>query len=87
MARVSELWPGAPELIMSYKPLTYLVERRNSTVNLPYIPYKPSYPIFHGTQLGLGRHDQVKRSNGKIIKIKLDLYRFLAVYYSIRNER
>ena len=37
------------ELFVSYKYLTYLVERRNSPVKLPYIPYKPSYPIFHGT--------------------------------------
>jgi hypothetical protein len=37
------------ELFMSYKYLTYLVERRNSPVKLPYIPYKPSYPIFPGT--------------------------------------
>ena len=37
------------ELFVSYKYLTYLVERRNSLVKLPYIPYKPSYPIFPGT--------------------------------------
>ena len=37
------------ELFVSYKPLTYLVERRNSPVKLPYIPYNTVYTIFCGT--------------------------------------
>ena len=64
-----ELWPGylghgqgAPELIMSYKYLTYLVERRNSPVNLPYILYKPCYTISDGTHLhGPNRRDLAEK--------------------------
>ena len=51
-----------PELIMSYKYLTYLVERRNSPVKLPYILYKPCYTISDGTHLhGPNRRDLAEK--------------------------
>ena len=67
---------------LTYSPLSYIEYKK-----LPYIPYKPCYTLFEHKVCGFAAWPKQKRSRGKIIKIKLDSYSILAVYYSIRNER